>query len=198
MAMLTQGSTETAHSGIQRLYIQGDYMKRNCSVLFVLAFALFFAAPSVQAAETLKIGIFDLQKVLTESKTIDSYRQKLGKDAEAKNSLFSDKQNAARQTDEKLKKEGLRLPAGERKSLEEKLQGEMKELQRMKEDMELELKKADRELTERFLKDINMVVEQIYEKENYSIIFEKNRAGVIKFRSTMDITDKVIKAYDKK
>jgi len=166
--------------------------------MFIFAFALFFVAPSVQAAETLKIGIFDLQKVIMESKTVDSYRQKLAKDAEAKNSLFSDKQNAVRQTDEKLQKDGARLQAGERKSLEEKLQREIKELQRMKEDMELELKKADRELTERSLKGINMIVEQIYEKENYSIIFEKSRAGVIKFRSTLDITDKVIKAYDTK
>jgi len=173
-------------------------MKKNCSVLFVMAFALFFVAPSIRAEETLKIGIFDLQKVITESKTIDSYRQNLGKDAEAKNSLFSDRQYAVRQTDEKLQKDGPRLQAGERKSLEEKLQREIKELQRMKEDMELALKKADRELTERSLKEINIIIEQIYEKENYSIIFEKGAAGVIKFRHTLDITDKVIKAYDTK
>jgi outer membrane protein len=173
-------------------------MKRINSVLFIVAFALFFVASSVQAAETLKIGIFDLQKVIAESKTVDGYRQKLGKDAEAKNSLFSDKQNAARQIDEKLQKEGSRLAAGEKKSLEEKLQREIKELQRMKEDMELELKKADRELTEKSLKGINMIIEQIYEKENYSIIFEKSAAGVIKFRDTLDITDKVLKAYDTK
>jgi outer membrane protein len=173
-------------------------MKNICSVLLIVAFALFFIAPSVQAAEILKIGIFDLQKVIATSKTIDSYRQKLAKDAEAKNNLISDKQKAARQIDEKLQKEGSRLQAGERKSLEEKLQGEIKELQRMKEDMELELKKADRDLTERSLKDINIIVGQIYEKENYSIIFEKNTAGVIKFRNTLDITDQVIKTYDTK
>ena len=173
-------------------------MTRICSVMVIIAFALFFVASSVQAAETLKIAIFDLQKVIMESRTADSYRQQLAKDTEAKNSLFSAKQNAVRQTDEKLKKDGARLQAGERKSLEEKLQRDMKELQRMKEDMELELKKADRELTERSLKEINRVVEQIYEKENYSIIFEKSRAGVIKFRNTLDITDQVIKAYDTK
>lgn len=173
-------------------------MKRICSVLFSMAFALLFIAPSVQAEETLKIGIVDLQRVITESKTVDFYRQKLGKDAEAMKSLFFDKQNAARQIDERLQKDGSRLQSGERNSLQEKLQGEMKELQRMKEDMELDLKKADRELSERSLKDINMVIEQIYENENYSIIFEKSAAGVIKFRSTLDITDKVIKAYDTK
>ncbi len=173
-------------------------MKRNYSVLFIIAFALFFAAPLVQAAETIKIGIFDLQKVIKESKTLDRYRQQLGKDAETKSSLFSGKQNAARQTDEKLQKEGPRLKVGERKLLEEKLVKEMKELQRMKEDMELELKKADRDLTERSLREINMIVEQIYEKENYSIIFEKSAAGVIKFRNTLDITDKVLTTYDTK
>jgi outer membrane protein len=173
-------------------------MTRNYSMTLIIAVALFFVAASVQAAEPLKIAIFDLQKVIAESKTVDSYRQQLTKDTGAKNSLFSDKQNAIRQTDEKLQKDGTRLPVGERKSLEEKLKREMKELQRMKEDMELELKKADRELTERSLKEISKIVEQIYEKENYSIIFEKSRAGVIKFRNTLDITDQIIKAYDTK
>ena len=171
-------------------------MKTNCSVLFLMVLALFVAAPSAWAEDTLKIGIVDLKKVLAESKTIDTYRQQLGKDAAAKNSLLSDRQNAMRQTEEKLQRDGARLPAGERKSREEQLLREMKELQRMKEDMEIELKKADRELTERSLKGINLIVEQIYEKENYSIIFEKGAAGVVKFRNTLDITDKVIKAYD--
>ena len=173
-------------------------MKKICSVLFIIAFALFLAVPSVYAAETLKIGIFDLQRVIKESKTVDSYRQKLNKDVDAKNKLYSDRQNAARLIDEKLKKDGEKLQAAERKSLESKLQTEAKELKRLKEDMELELKKSDKEVTEKSLKDIDAVIQQIYEKENYSIILEKNRAGVIRFRSTLDITDKVIKAYDTK
>lgn len=173
-------------------------MRRNYSLLLLMVFTLLFAASTVQAAETLKVGIFDLQKVIASSKTIDSYRQKLKKDTETKNSIFSDKQNAARQIDERLQKEGSRLSDAERRSLQEKLQKEMTELQRMKEDMEIDLKKADRELTEKSLKRINEIIDQIYEKESYSIIFEKSAAGVIKFRNTMDITDKVIKAYDAK
>ena len=173
-------------------------MKRIGAVLFIVAFSIFFVLPAVQAAETLKIGIFDLQKVIKESKTVESYRQKLGKDADAKKKLFSDKQNAVRQTDEKLKKDAAKLKPNERKTLEDKLQAETKELQRLKEDIELQLKKADRELTDKVLRDINAIIQQIYEKENYSIIFEKSAAGVINFRNTLDITDKVIKAYDTK
>lgn len=173
-------------------------MKRTLAVLFIMAFSIFFVIPSVQAAETLKIGVLDLQKVLKQSKTVEGYRQKLGKDAEAKKKLFSDKQQIVRQTDEKLKKDAAKLRPEERKNLENKLQAELKELQRLKEDIELDLKKADRELAEKVLKDINGIVQQIYDKENYSIILEKSNAGVVKFRNTMDITDKVIKAYDTK
>ena len=173
-------------------------MKRIVVGLFILAFSIFFVLPSVHAAETLKIGIFDLQKVIKESKTVEAYRQKLGKEADAKKKLFSEKQTAARQTDEKFKKDASKLKPEERKDLENKRQAEIKELQRLKEDIELELKKADRELTEKAFKDINVILQQIYDRENYSIIFEKNTAGVVKFRSSLDITDKVIKAYDTK
>ncbi len=172
-------------------------MKKNIPFFFVIAFMVFSLSQSA-AAETLKIGIFDLQRVIKESKTVDSYRQKIGKEADAKKKLFLDKQNAVRLNEEKLRKEGKSLQAQDRKALEEKLQAEVRELQRLKEDIELELKKSDRELTEKTMLDINKVVQQIFDKENYSIIFEKNAAGAVRFKGSLDVTDKIIKTYDAK
>lgn len=172
-------------------------MKKLITLLSIMTFMVFLTTSPV-TAETLKIGVFDLQRVIKDSKTVEGYRQRMGKEADAKKKLFSEKQNTVRQTEEKLRRENKSLQAQERKALDEKLREEIRELQRLKEDIEIELKKSDRELTEKTMLDINKVIEQIFDKESYSIIFEKNAAGAVKFKNSLDITDKIIKAYDTK
>lgn len=149
-------------------------------------------------AETLKIAVFDLQKIMGESKTVNSYRQKLEKEVEAKRKTLLEKQETVKQIEERLKKDGQGITPSERKELEEKRANEIKELRRMKEDIDSEIQKMDKELTQRVLKDIDDKVKEIAKKENYTIIFEKNAGGIAHFGESVDITEKVIKAYDKK
>lgn len=159
-------------------------------------FVLLSYAVSLQA-ETLKIGVFDIQKVLVESRVIKEYRQKIGKEMEGKRKAFADKQEAAKQIEENLKARPSKLSLNDRKKLEEKLANEVKELRRLKEDMDSELQKIDRELSQQALRDIDKIVKEIANTEGYTIIFEKAAAGIVHFRDSVDITSRVIKTYDK-
>ena len=78
-----------------------------CCVLSVICI-VFFDFSSL-SAETLKIGIFDLQKVMKESKVVQGYRQKIGKELESKKKLLAEKEESVKQTEEKLKKERQKL-----------------------------------------------------------------------------------------
>lgn len=165
-------------------------------LLFVVCILLF--SISTLYAETMKIGVFDLQRVMNESKVVQGYRQKLGKEVEAKKKLLAEKEGSAKQIEEKLKKEGQKLSGSERKSLEEKLLSQAKELKRMKEDVNMELKKMDRELTQQALKDIEGIIKKIANEENYTIIFEKKSAGIVHLKDSIDISEKIISLYDKR
>lgn len=172
-------------------------MKRFYSLVLSAAFIIAFGTSGAFAAEpTLKIGVFDLQKIIMQSKTTAEYRQKFSKEIEAKRKVFSDKQRAVGEIEEKLKKSGQAMDPVERKALEGKLGNEGKEMRRMKEDLEADLKNMEKELTRKSVMDIAEVVKKIYESENYTIIFEKSGAGIAQFRSSVDITDKVLKMYD--
>ncbi len=172
-------------------------MKKFLITVIALSCAFAFTC-SPAHAETLKIGIFDLQAIMAKSKVIQGYRQNIGKEAEADRKVFADKQASARQTEDRLKKEGQKLSAGERKLLEEKLGNEVKELKRLKEDMEASLQKKDRELTQQVLREIEKVVKGIADKEDYTIVFERSAAGVVYLKDWVDITEKVITEYDKR
>lgn len=166
-----------------------------CFLLFVFCFLVFL--PSV-AAENLKIGVFDVQKIMKESKVVQGYRQKLGKEVESKRKLFAEKEGTIKQTEEKLKKEGQKLSVSEKKALEEKLSSQAKELKRMKEDIKVDLQKMDRELTQQALKDIEGIIKKIASDEDYTIIFERNTAGIVHLKDSVDITEKIITLYDKR
>jgi outer membrane protein len=172
-------------------------MKKVFFVCISIICILFFSLSSL-SAENLKIGVFDLHRVMKESKVVQGYRQKLGKEVEAKRKLLAEKEESAKQIEEKLKKEGQKLSANERRTLEDKLSNQAKELKRLREDINLDLKKTERELTQQALKDIEGIIKKIAGEENYTIIFERSSAGIVHLKDSVDITGKIITLYDKR
>jgi len=164
-------------------------------VVFFVCFTLFGIFSL--SASALKIGVFDIQKIIRESKVVEGYRQRMGKEVESKRKVFIERQGSARQIEDKIRKNG-RIPPSERKSLEERLATEIKEIRRLREDIDIELKRLDIELTQRALKEIEEVIKEIAKKEDYTIVFEKNAAGIVHFKDAIDITSKIIAIYDKR
>jgi outer membrane protein len=73
-----------------------------------------------------------------------------------------------------------------------------KELNRKREDFRDELAERESDLKEKILNDVVGIVNEIGDSEGYTLIVEKNEAGVLYGSQSADITDKVIRAYDKK
>ena len=166
-------------------------MKRLIIIVSIL-FCFMVVGSTCLYAQVLKIGVFDIQRIMKESKTIEGYRHELSKGIEAKRKPLSDKENSVRTLEDKLRKDGEKLSLNERRATEEKLANEVKELKRLREDIDIELQRMDRELTQKAFRDIGGVVKNIADKENYTIIFEKNAAGIVHVKDTVDITGKVL------
>jgi outer membrane protein len=144
------------------------------------------------STDDLKIGIFDIQRIMKESKTINNYRETFLKNIESKKKPLQDRENLIKALDEKLKRDGKVMSPTDKNTFEEKLANEIKEIRRMKEDFNAETQKMDRELTQKIFSEIDAIVKKIAEQENYTIIFEKTAAGIVHFKHTVDITGKVI------
>ena len=130
---------------------------------------------------------------MRESKKIDGYRQELlRKNIEPKRKPLKDKEEAVKVLEEKLRKDGQTLSANERRSTEEKLATEVKELKRLREDVEIEIQKTERELIQKSFRDIGGVINKIAESEGYTVIFERTGAGIAYFKDFHDITGKII------
>ena len=167
-------------------------MIKKTIIVFFFAFCVVWFNVSLVSAQSLKLGVFDVQKIMRESKTIAGYRQDLLKNIDLKRKPLQDKDEFAKALDEKLKKDGNIMSPADRRVLEERLTNEIKEIRRMKEDFDAEALKMDRELTQRIFLEIDTAIRKITAQEDYTIIFEKTAAGIVHFNSTVDITNKIL------
>jgi outer membrane protein len=166
-------------------------MKKLFAIVFASLCIVCFASSFIHAQE-LKIGVFDIQRIMKESKTVSDYRQDFLKGIELKRKPLLDKEAFVKAIEEKVKKDGSSLSPSDRKAIEEKLANEIKEARRMKEDFDTEAAKMERNLTQKIFSELDAIVRKIDEKENYTIIFEKSAAGIVLLKNTVDITDKIL------
>jgi outer membrane protein len=167
-------------------------MKKLGIVVAVVVVCVCFLCASESSAQAVKIGVFDMQKIVRDYKKMEGYRQILMKNIESKRRPLRDKEETVRLLDEKLKKDGPSLSAADRATLAERLGNEAKEMRRLREDFDVEAQKMDRELTQKALAEIDGIVKKIGEKENYTIIVEKNSGGVVYLKDSTDITARII------
>lgn len=159
----------------------------------VLGFSLIFAGAVCSAS--LKIGLIETPRVMRESKAAQEYKDVLMNDLKAKRAVFSKKQAEVLEMESNLKIEQASLTPDELKAKQEALAKEVKNLRRLKVDLEEELEKRNNEYTRQIITDVREVVNLYREEEDYTLIIEKS--SVIASDEDIDITDDIIELYDK-
>ncbi|MDB9823170.1 OmpH family outer membrane protein [Deltaproteobacteria bacterium] len=160
-------------------------------LLFVVT--VFMCIGPVCAA-SVKIGVIDVQRIMRESKAAQNARAVFLKDVEAKRGVLNAKQKEVQDLQEELKNKGKDMAASVREEKTNQLTREVRDLNRLKSDLEEELKKNENELTQTLLKEISEVVQEYCKKEKYTVIHEKRT--ILASDEAVDITDKIIKLYD--
>ena len=164
---------------------------------FIVFFLLFLGcAPSLTAAETkpIKIGVVDAERIMRESKAAKEARAIILKDLEVKRGLYKAKEDEVRAMQEELRKGGKEMSPAARKEKLDDLEKEIKELKRLRSDLEEELKKKDAELARQILSEVGKIVKDLSTQEKYTLILE--RKSVVTADDAIDITSEIISIYD--
>lgn len=154
------------------------------------------ALVAVPASAEIKVGIVDLQRALNESsagkKAKEQFKVEFDK---MQNSLKGEKDRLDKMKDD-LEKQSVVLKADERKAKADEFERRQRDLRRKLEDSDAELRKKDQELTGDILKDLAEVIQEIGQRENYTVILENSSSSVLYGAKSIDMTDDVIKAFD--
>ena len=160
--------------------------------------ALTVLALAVPAFAEIKVGIVDLQRALNESAAGKKAKEQFkGEFDRAQNALKGEKDRLDKMKDD-LDKQSVVLKPDERKAKADEFDRRQRDLRRKLEDSDAELRKKDSELTGEILKDLAEVIQQIGQRDNYTVILENSSSSVLYGSKTIDITDSVIKAFDAK
>ena len=147
-------------------------------------------------AADLKVAYVDIQKAINESNAGKEAKKAITKDVEKSQHLAADKQKELQTLKESLEKQALMMTLDARANKEKEYQNKLREFQRWGEDTQNEVNQKRMEMERNISAALMKVIQKIGADEGYTVILEKNESIVLYASKTIDITDRVIKAYD--
>lgn len=170
----------------------------SAMVLSAASGALGQAAPAAAGASTAgKIGYIDVQRVLARSAAGVAAREQLEKErAGIQKDMDARRQELEKLRDE-IEKKGPLMTAEARREKQEQFERKRRDAARAADDFQKELEKKEATLLQKVLQDVGGVIEKVGKEKNYYMIVEKRNAGVLYAATDADLTDEVIRAYDR-
>lgn len=174
---------------------------KTLKCLASLAFAgLLFAmllGSNAQAAEDQKIGYVDMQKAIQETTTGKNAKKELEKEFNAKKQELQKREADLKKMDEDLRKKASALSDEVRAKKMQELQGEAMKFQREVGESQMNIQKKERELTAPILEKLSAALEKVAKEGAYTMVFEKGEQSVLYAKKELDLTDAVVKEYEK-
>ncbi len=171
-------------------------MKR---MIFSLLLILAFATHGLTA--NLKIGHFDLQKVVSQSLAGKEARELYLQKAKIYQDEINQRTEKLNTLKEEIKGQAEKLKDGDTPSAsliakDKSAAGQFRELQRLLEGYQEELKRYDADLSRNVLVQLQPVLAKYAEKNKYDYLF-KIAEPLVYATNKRDVTDELIKMFDK-
>jgi outer membrane protein len=163
------------------------------AIVVVITFVLPFSAKA-QTTQAVKIGSFDLQKVMMESekgkevtKSFEVERDKLKKS-------LDQKQDELQKLKDSLDRQGATMSPDVKADKEKQYQSKLKDFQRLTNDYQTEFQQKAMDTQNKMFKELEEVIRALGETEKYTLILEKSVAAFA--AASIDVTAKIISRYN--
>src|SRR5689334_5575108 len=154
-------------------------------------------AAATTAAAPIKIGYIDVQRVLARSAAGVAAREQLEKERAGIQKEMDGRRQELEKLRDEIEKKGPLLTADARREKQEQFDRKRRDAARAADDYQKELEKKEAALLQKVLQEMGGVIERVGKEKNYYMIVEKRNAGVLYAATDADLTDEVIRAYDR-
>ena len=166
-------------------------MKKVCLAVCGLSMMLGVGT----AFADMKVGVIDLQKVLTTSPQVKQARNKLMAKFDPSKNEIAALQKSLRDDFDKLSKNKAVMKDDERKALETKIDSEQKDLRTKATDFEQKFNQEEEKTMQDVTKQIQNVVDKFATDNKYDLIIAK---GATAYNNpSFDVTPQVVDALNK-
>ncbi|WP_430422068.1 OmpH family outer membrane protein [Methylibium petroleiphilum] len=165
---------------------------KTLSLMPMLAAAVLVAGVTAAAAQELKIGYVNSERVLREAGPAKAAQAKLESEFSKREKELADVAAKLKTASEKLEKDAPTLAEGDRSRRQRDLVEQDREFQRKRREFQEDLNQRKNEELAGVVDRANKVIKQIFETEKYDVILQE----AVFAGPRVDITDKVIKALN--
>jgi outer membrane protein len=162
---------------------------KTFALRWLTATALFAAAALPAAAQELKIGYVNSERVLREAIPAKAAQAKLETEFSKREKELNDSAAKLKTSADKLEKDAPTLSEAERNRRQRELVESDRDLQRKRREFQEDLNQRRNEELAAVVERANRVIKQIFDAEKYDLILQE----AVFFSPRVDITDKVIK-----
>jgi outer membrane protein len=171
-------------------------MKKS-ACLAGLVFLTLGLVSTAWTAEAIKIGYVDMQKALNQCEAGKEAKKVMTEEVGKIEKSFLAKQRELEKLKEELEKKGAVLSESVRREKEKDYQAKLRDMQRLQRDYEEDMRRKDRELTDRILRELEQIVKKLGEEGKYTMILERNQPALVYISGTLELTEEVIKIADR-
>ena len=173
-------------------------MRRLFAVLpLVLSLTLVPAlAHADDAAPKIKIGYVDMESALNLIDEGKKEKDHLKKDFDVKQKKLDEMQEDVKKMKDDFDKQAAMLKEDARAKKQQELQQKIMDLQQAYMGMQKDLQEKQQTITKNIFAKMRVIIEKIGDRDNYTLILDRNEANVLYFKRHMDITDEVVKTYN--
>jgi outer membrane protein len=152
---------------------------------------------AVPAAQTNRIGFIDVQRVLARSVAGVAAREQLEREKATMQKEMDGKRQELEKLRDELEKKGPLMTVEARRDKQETFDRKRRDAARLADDFQKELEKKEQGLLQKVLQDVSGVIEKVGKERGYYLIVEKRGAVVLYSAAEADLTDEIIRAYDR-
>tara|TARA_R110000868_G_scaffold282927_2_gene543275 strand:- start:5744 stop:6250 length:507 start_codon:yes stop_codon:yes gene_type:complete len=164
-------------------------------LISVVVLALTLGAPAAQA---LVLGKVDIQKVLLTVKQGQKVREELKKEFDKKQGTLQKEEATIRKMQEDFQKQGVVMNDKAKAKKEQEIQEKIIQLQQKSMSYQKEIQEMENKLKKPILDRVKEVIDSVSKTASVDMTYESSTAPIVYAKDEKDLTDDVIKAYDKK
>lgn len=173
---------------------------RNLAALAVFGIVAT-SAGSGWAAEAFKMGVVDPQAVLEKSKAGRKALDGLKDHAASRQKLLAKDEEELKGIESQLKSQEGGVSEVQKREKQAQFRTKIQDYQKRVQDFNQELAVKQKELVEEYMKKIQAATKAVAERSGISLVVDKGSDATIKIviynKDTIDLTDQVIKEFDK-
>jgi outer membrane protein len=166
------------------------------SRLFLLGILFAFVTPRLARAEDLKIGYVDMQRAVGETDDGKKARAALKKVFDQKQKELDEQQEALKKKKEDFDKKRTLLSADKVREKETELQADFEKVQQSYMRHQRDLQEKEGEAMQKILERMNRIINKIAGAENFTMILDSQRSGLVFAKPQFDLTNELIRRYN--